>query len=644
MCGICGEMTFDGEPVQRAVMEAMRDTLAHRGPDDSGLHVDPGGTVGLGFRRLRIVDLSPAANQPIANEDGTIWLVMNGEIYNFRELRRRLESRGHRFRSKSDAETIVHLYEEDGGSFVDEIEGMFALALWDGRRRRMVLARDRAGKKPLFLLRDSRRLVFASEIKALFRHPDVPIDADPTVFPHYFLHGYAPNPRTFYRGIEQIEPAVVLTITPDGTTTRREYWRLEYPRKDQPSREDPPTAAEAALRVRALLTEAVERRLIADVPLGAFLSGGIDSTIVVGLMTELGAAPVKTFSIGFEGDPKFDETHYARIAARRFGAEHTEFRVAPRAVELMDTLVWHYDGPCGDSSAVPTYVVSKLTAERVTVVLTGDGGDELFAGYLRFAAGVAAEHVPRRVGRVVGALLATMGTARTERHWLARARRHATSVALPLHERVTRWNSLFFDDIDCLLHPDLAAAAGPVDRLGHISGERPRMEGLTPLSQLLHANFRSYLVDDLLVKTDRCSMANGLEARSPFLDRALVEYAASLPDGLKLRGWQTKRVLRKACADLLPPEIAARGKMGFGVPLDGWFRSTLKAYLEDNLLAGDARYPQYLSRPEVERVVGAHISRRANLGQQLWALLSFERWLRLLPEWATGRAALAVVG
>jgi asparagine synthase (glutamine-hydrolysing) len=359
-------------------------------------------------------------------------------------------------------------------------------------------------------------------------------------------------------------------------------------------------------------------------------------------MTRLAAGPVKTFSIGFDGDAAYDETHYARLAAQRFESDHTEFRVTPEAIDLVDTLVWHHDGPFGDSSAIPTYIVAKLTAEHVTAVLTGDGGDELFAGYLRFAAALASEHVPRPVGRAFDWALSRFGEPRSARHWFARTKRIARAMNLPLHERVTRWNSLFYADVETLFEPSVLEAVGAVDRLGHLRLELPRMAGLTPLGQLLHANFRSYLLDDLLVKTDRCSMANSLEARSPFLDRELTEYAAGLPDRLKLTGWQTKRVLKEAFADLLPEQISTRGKMGFGVPLDSWFRSSLSGYLKDNLLAPDACYQTYLSRRRVETLVDTHLSGRANLGLQLWSLLTFERWLRLLPEWVGDRATVGV--
>jgi asparagine synthase (glutamine-hydrolysing) len=391
MCGICGEVRFDGRAPRDAEIVAMRDRLLHRGPDSDGVYLSPTGAAALGFRRLRIIDLTPNASQPMPNEDGSIQVVFNGEIYNFQELRSGLVARGHRFRSHSDTETIVHLYEEKGPTAIDDLDGMFAIAIWDERLRRLTLARDRVGKKPVFYYRSERLFAFASEIKAFFGHPDVAIEIDSEAVPSYFIHGYVPGPGTFYKNVRQLQPGTLMTVDADGRTQAREYWHIKFP----DASEVPAIGrAEAAIGVRDAVTRAVERRLVSDVPLGAFLSGGLDSTIVVGIMSRLMATPVKTFSIGFEGAPAYDETSFARLAATHFKTDHTEFRVSPSALDLIDTLIWHHDGPFGDSSAVPTYIVSKLTREQVTVVLTGDGGDELFAGYLRFAAAVMSDRIP----------------------------------------------------------------------------------------------------------------------------------------------------------------------------------------------------------------------------------------------------------
>jgi asparagine synthase (glutamine-hydrolysing) len=636
MCGICGELRFDGRAPHEADVVAMRDRLIHRGPDSEGVYVSPSGGAGLGFRRLRIIDLSRNASQPMSNEDGSVWLVFNGEVYNFKELRKGLVARGHQFRSQSDSETIVHLYEEKGAAAIDELDGMFGLALWDERNRRLTLARDRAGKKPLFRYRSDRLFAFASEIKAFFGHPDIAIDVNPDAVPSYLIHGYVPGPETFYKHVEQIEPGTVLTLEADGRERPRRYWRIQFPDEGAVP---PIDRRDAASGVRDAVTRAVERRLMSDVPLGAFLSGGIDSTIVVGVMSQLMSSPVKTFSIGFEGDAAYDETSYARLASERFKTDHTEFRVAPSAVDLIDTLIWHHDGPFGDSSAVPTYIVSKLAREHVTVVLTGDGGDEVFAGYRRFAAALMSERLPSPAIHAARMLSSALPAPRRDRTWWASAHRFVQAAADPVDLRVTRWMASFFDDLDVLLRPDFRAGLRPLDKLAYLAREQERMRGLSTLSRLLHANFNSYLPDDLLVKADRCTMANSLEARSPFLDRQLIELVARLPDDLKLRGQHTKVILREAFTDLLPPEINRRGKMGFGVPVGAWFRGQLRDYLRDRLLAPNARYRDMLSGPFVERLVHEHVSGKRQAGPQLWTLICFEEWLRLLPTWTRASSA-----
>lgn len=628
MCGICGELSFDRDhPVSADVVSRMTATLQHRGPDHHGAYLSPDGSAGLGFRRLSIIDLRPEAHQPMGNEDGSIQLVFNGEIYNFRELRRGLVARGHVFRSNADSEVILHLYEELGDRAIDELDGMFAFAIWDNRAQSLTLARDRAGKKPLYVWHDDRRVVFGSEIKALLAHPGLAIDVDPGAMPDYFLHGYVPHPRTMYRGVTHIEPATVAVWQRDGRRADRRYWNLSFA---SPGTDAAPTREEAAARVRELTTAAVERRLISDVPLGAFLSGGVDSTIIVGLMSRLRSEPVRTFSIGFEGDAAFDETAVARRTARLFGTDHTEFRVTPSAVDLVDTLVYHHDGPFADSSAIPTYLVSKLTREHVTVALTGDGGDEVFAGYLRFGAAIAAERVPRWVSGAGAHVLNLLPTPANERHWLARGRRFLRHAQLPLTDRTAAWAGVFQDDLASLLNLSAFEPSGDRDRRPSGMDE---MGAESPLSQLLAANFHGYLHDDLLVKADRMAMANSLEGRAPFLDRALVEYVARLPDDYKLRGRTTKAVLREAFADLLPDEVHRGAKKGFGVPLDGWFRGELRACLHDTLLSPSAALTTFVSGDYVRTLVADHGSGRVNAGHKLWTLLTFERWLRLLPEW-----------
>jgi asparagine synthase (glutamine-hydrolysing) len=637
MCGICGEFSFgDAPPVTRATSLAMAQTLQHRGPDHGDAYAAPNARAALGFRRLSIIDLRSAAHQPIGNEDGSVQVVFNGEIYNYRALRQELVASGHTFRSNSDSEVIVHLFEELGADAIARLDGMFALAIWDDRTGTLTLARDRAGKKPLFVWSKNNRVAFASEIKALLAHPGIDAQIDDAAIPYYFLHGYVPHPRTFYRDVSQVEPGTILSFDRDGRRASRRYWQLTFPPAEAQAQNAPSRAA-AASRVRELVTAAVERRLMSDVPLGAFLSGGIDSTIVVGVMSQVLHEPVRTFSIGFEGDAAFDETAIARETAARFRTEHTEFRVRPSALDLIDTLVYHHDGPFGDSSAIPTYLVSKLTREHVTVALTGDGGDEVFAGYLRFAAALAADRVPTAAGAMAGAALGALPTPRNERHWIARGRRFARFMQLPLEQRVGAWAGIFYDDVEQLLQPELLARVGPVERQHHLCGLRG-VTGASRLSRLLAANFHSYLHDDLLVKVDRTSMATSLETRAPFLDTRLMEYVAGLPDHFKLDGRRTKVILREAFADMLPPSVSHGPKKGFGVPLDAWFRQELRDFTRDVLLSADARLYSYVSRPFVTRLIDEQLSGRANHGQRLWSLLTFERWLRLLPSWTSARA------
>ena len=624
MCGICGEMSFAARPVNERALVAMTDTLRHRGPDHGAVYRSADGGTGLGFRRLSIIDLRAAANQPIGNEDGSVQLVFNGEIYNFQDLRKDLVANGHVFRSNSDSEVIVHLYEELGDRAIDRLDGMFALALWDERQRRLLLARDRTGKKPLFTYTNADRVVFASEPKALLGHPDLDIEVDAEAIPYLFLYGYVPHPETIYKGVRHVEPGTVVTFDRQGQQAARRYWQLTY---SQTPSEVP--RAEAAKRVRELVTAAVQRRLVSDVPLGAFLSGGLDSTIIVGVMSQLLKEPVRTFSLGFEGDSDFDETAIARATAARFGTRHTEFKVKPSAIDLLDTLVYHHDGPFADSSAIPTYLVSKLTREHVTVAMTGDGGDEVFAGYLRFGAALAADRVPQWAGQAGATLLSFLPTPRNERQLVARGRRFMRAARLPRQERLVAWAGVFYDDLGQLL----GLGGGPVIDACHHIRDLGGVAGASPLNQLLAANFHSYLHDDLLVKADRMSMANSLEARAPFLDRDLMEYVAALPDHYKLDGRATKAILREAFADLVPAQVQQGVKKGFGVPLDAWFRGELRDRLSDTVLASSAKLRAYVDQAYVQQLVTEHLDRKANHGHRLWTLLTFERWLSLLPGW-----------
>jgi asparagine synthase (glutamine-hydrolysing) len=610
-------------------------TLAHRGPDGERLHVDGG--LALGHRRLSIIDLSEAASEPMPNEDGSLWLVFNGEIYNFRELRRELEPR-HRFRSQGDAEVVLHLYEEKGEDVVACLDGMFAFALWDRPRKRLLLARDRAGKKPLFYHDGPVLFAFGSEVKALLAHPAVPHERDPHALPLYLTYGYVPTPRTFYCGIRSLPPAHLMVVTEAGAEEPRRYWRARF--GDGAAGEgttDLQSSAglgdtEIEERFRTVLREAVTRRLVADVPLGAFLSGGLDSSTVVAFMAQAASVRVRTFTIGFAGDTEYDERANARVVAERFGTDHTEFVVEPKALGLVDKLVWHHDGPFGDSSAVPTYLLSELTRAQVTVALNGDGGDEVFAGYLRLYGGALSERVPRWAFGGLAGLLRLLPEPRDRKHPLRFAKRFAEAGRLPLLERYLRWNAYFPDGLEGLLQPELVAGFDPDTLLESFRASFAAGRGST-LARLLQLNFETYLLDDLLVKMDRMSMAHALEARSPFLDTAVVEFGAALPDRLRMRFGRGKVLLRRAMKGILPESILKRGKMGFGAPLGTWFRGELHGFVRERLLDPGSPMYEYLRPEPVAALVKRHGEASADLSPQIWALLTLESWLRQEKDW-----------
>jgi asparagine synthase (glutamine-hydrolysing) len=616
MCGICGELRRGAPPV-RETLARMEGSVAHRGPDGESSYLE--GPIALGHRRLSIIDLTDAAAEPMPNEDGQLWLIFNGEIYNFRELRRQLEPL-HRFRSQGDAEVILHLYEERGDDAVKALDGMFAFALWDQKRRRLLLARDRAGKKPLFYYDGPGFFAFASEVKALLAHPQVPRDQAREALPLFFTYGYIPTPGTFYEGIRALPPGHVLVATEAGLEGPTPYWRVCFqngaPRDDH----------EAEEHLRALLRAAVSKRLIADVPLGAFLSGGLDSSSVVAFMAQESTKPVRTFTIGFTGHEDYDETRYSRLVAQHFGTDHTEFMVEPEALHLIDKLVWHHDGPFGDSSAVPTYLLAELTRTKVTVALNGDGGDDVFAGYLRFYGAVISERLPRWIGRAIGSALGALPEPKDRKHLFRFAKRFAEASSYPLAERYMRWSAYFPTDLPTYLRPELVPFAEPQHLL------RSFQTGLkssgSTLARVLNLNFQTYLCDDLLVKMDRMTMAHGLEARSPFLDTALIEFAASLPDHLRMRWGQGKVLLRRAMRHLLPETILKRRKMGFGAPLGSWFRSDFGGFVKERLLEPTSPIYEYLRREPIEDLLASHMSARADLSPQIWTLLTLESWLR----------------
>jgi asparagine synthase (glutamine-hydrolysing) len=632
MCGIVGAVSANHQPVAPETVRRMCAAITHRGPDDEGYYFSDmsesgsesrfqgSASVGLGMRRLAIIDLK-TGQQPIHNEDRSVWVVLNGEIYNYRELRAELEARGHRFYTNSDTEAIVHAYEEYGSDVPKRLRGMFAFALWDARHERLLLARDRVGKKPLLYAVQGDRLLFASEFQALLTHPDVSREINPEAIADYLSFLCVPAPQTAFRAIRKLEPGHTL-VWQNGEVKIERYWSLDFKSKLNISE------AEAGERAIELLRDAVRVRLMADVPLGAFLSGGIDSSAVVALMSELSSTRVKTFSIGFD-EKDFSEIDHARRVAERFGTEHHEFIVRPDAIDVLPTLVRHYGEPYADSSAIPTYYLSKMTRQHVTVALNGDGGDECFAGYERYAAMRVAnsyQRLPRFVRKqIVEPALGAIPAAGAQRSRLGKARRFIGVMGRAADERYLRWTSAINDELKSeLCTRDFLAQTSAA--LRHVAPWFAGNGEIDVVDRALMADTFNYLPNDLLVKVDIASMAVSLEARSPFLDHHLMEFAASLPARYKLRGLTTKHLLKKALRGMLPAENLTRRKMGFGVPLSHWFRGKLKGFLAETLLAERALRRGYFKPDAVRRVIAQHSDGQRDHSHQLWTLLMLELW------------------
>jgi len=601
----------------------MARVLVHRGPDDEGYYIDPGsGRCGFAHRRLSIIDLA-TGHQPLSNEDGSIWVVCNGEIYNFRELRSQLERKGHIFKTASDTEVIVHQYEEDGPSSLEKFRGMFALAIWDEKSQLLFLARDRLGQKPLFYIKESRRFLFASEIKAILQLPDIPRKVQKNALHHYLTYQYVPHPVTMFEGIMKLAPAHYLLLK-DGRVKINRYWQPDFSREEHLSEE------EWCERINDTLTEATRLRLISDVPLGAYLSGGIDSSITVGLMSKLASEPVRTFTIGFE-EKAYDELNYARIAARHFHTQHEEFIVRPKCMEVLPELIWHYDEPFADSSAIPTYYVAQMTSKRVKVALTGDAGDECFAGYPRYKAVKLASYFDRLPGamrHIAGWRLWQRLPASVEQKSLRRrAKRLLSALNQSPEVRYLRWICIFDNEAkDSLYTRDFARqVAGDASNYFLLEAYE-KGAGRDFLSRTTFVDLLTYLPCDLLTKVDIASMAHSLEPRSPFLDHKVIELAASIPSSLKLKGFDGKYILKKAFRDLLPEEILARGKMGFGVPIAGWFRGELKCFVKEVLLSPRAFARGYFRPEAVRDLIQQHINGQFDHGYRLWSLLNLELW------------------
>jgi len=624
VCGIAGVVARRGTQARREAAEAMALRLQHRGPDACTSWVAPSGLCALGHSRLSVIDLA-LGDQPMSTPDGRWSVVFNGEIYNFRALRDELAEEGVRFQTDSDTEVLLQGWARWEHDLLPRLEGMFAFGVWDEERDRLTLVRDRAGKKPVHLYDDGQTLAFASEIGA-FRALQVDLVPDPREVERYLAYGYVPAPETLYRHVRVLPPGSLVEWTADGVGAPRRWWRLRP--KPVPTS---PTAA--ARRVRTLLTEAVERRLISDVPLGAFLSGGVDPTAVVALMQRAsGGDPVRTFSIGFD-DPVYDEGPWAQRAADALGTRHTHHTVTAPDPEWIPELMKGWDVPFADSSAIPTWIVSKLAREEVTVALTGDGGDELFAGYWRLHAVGMATAIPDPLKPLLTGLSKLIPSGGDFRGARRRARRFLDSAALTPEARLLNWVGAFGAEASALLRPEFRRRVAASD-----SGSTWLLESLSevwrvdpsavPLTRALRTNFETYLPEDLLVKADRASMAHGLELRSPFLDTALVECAATLPPGIQRRGGTLKAVLKDAVADLVPVEILNRPKQGFGVPLPVWFRGPWRSFLEEHLRDRGARIYDWLDPDAVEDVLRDHLERGIDREHRLWALLTLELWLR----------------
>lgn len=624
MCGICGIINSDGRPVQEELIHNMCMTLVHRGPDGEGIYISsqPKPSAGLGHRRLKIIDLTEAGNQPMANEDGSLWLVSNGEIYNYQQLRKDLQNRGHKFRSNTDAEVVLHLYEDFAEDCLSYLRGMFAFAIWDEKQGKLFLARDRLGQKPLLYYFDGQHFCFASEFSALLSSGLIDKNINHKAIDQYLTFGYVPAPATIYKGIFKMLPGHY-GIFQNGKLNLQKYWDLDYSHKIAISEK------EAAQELIRYLKEAVSLRLVSDVPLGVFLSGGIDSSTVTALMSQ-SANKVKTFSIGFD-EADFNELEYARKIARYFSTDHREFIVEPKTLEILPLLVERYGEPYADSSAIPTYCVARETKKYVTVALNGDGGDESFAGYDRYQAMVLAERYSRLPAFFQDGLRrAAISIAPDSLNFKKRRkrlRRFFENASLPLYSRYCRWvciindiekNKLYSENYKKQLNN-----ANPEDWLRDYPDLSSDMEFV---DRLMAIDIKTNLANDLLVKMDIASMANSLETRSPFLDHKLMEFAAKLPAEYKMKRLIKKYILKKAIKDFIPRENLNRRKTGFAVPIGEWFRNDLKGFLCEILLSKSFFNRGYFKPEVIKNMVKQHTEKQADYTFQLWALLMLELW------------------
>lgn len=631
MCGICGKVFFDAHRlVEPSLLKKMCDVIHHRGPDDSGIHL--AGNVGLGHKRLSIIDLS-TGHQPMCNARKDLWIVFNGEIYNFPQLRLELEQKGYEFQTHSDTEVIIHLYDEYGKECVKYLRGMFAFAIWDTRNQRLFLARDRVGQKPLFYHISEGAMSFASEIKSLLQEREVQREIDFEAMYHYLTYQYVPPPRTMFKGIHKLPPAHSL-LCERGVVTVERYWDLHYVPKVQINEREIHEVVETALQ------EAIRLRMISDVPLGAFLSGGIDSSLVVAMMAQYTSKPVKTFSIGFH-EKEFNELPYARLVAQRYNTEHYEFIVEPNAVEVLPELVWHFDEPFGDPSAIPSFYLAEVTSQHVKVALNGDGGDESFVGYERYL-GYQLVNYYRRLPskmreRVLMPLLDFLYKATREQktfpsqfHTFFRRIRFLNELSLEEREyQYARTMTIFETQrkLD-ILTDGLREHLAPLDSLEYMLQYFDADNAGHFTDRMLYSDVMTYLPGDLLVKVDRMTMAHGLEGRSPFLDHKLMELVATLPPHMKARGTRLKMLLKKIAGNWLPPKILSRKKQGFGVPLGQWFRHELRDMLHDTLSPSLLVQDGIFKEAGLLRILQEHQRGQVDHRHRIWLLLNLEIWYR----------------
>jgi asparagine synthase (glutamine-hydrolysing) len=624
MCGITGIIHYQQErAVAREILHAMCRTLTHRGPDDDGYYLN--GNVGLAMRRLSIIDLN-TGRQPIHNEDRTVWTVFNGEIYNFPELRRDLLAKSHTFYTSTDTEVIVHLYEEYGINFPAHLSGMFAIALWDEKQRRLMLVRDRLGIKPLYYALLPDRLLWGSEIKAILGEGLKP-SLDFQALSHYLSLLYIPAPCSIYREISKLEPGHTL-VWQEGQTVIRSYWDLA---RIGPLDAGPREWEDIKATLHSLLLEAVRSHLVSDVSLGVFLSGGLDSSTVVALMRQVNHGAIKTFSIGFD-EPSYDERAYARIVSRQFGTEHTELQVTPDAADLVHKLVHHFDEPFADSSAIPTYYLAQLTSQHVTVALGGDGGDEIFAGYATYQADKLAQiycALPGFLSRgLIPRLVRSLPVSDRKVSFDFKARRFVEHACLEPQRRHYAWKAFFNEDLkQSLLNDDIISSLnGNLDSFSVYSRHSEAVRHWDDLNRFQYADLKVYLPDDILVKVDRMSMAHSLEARVPLLDHRLVEFMFQIPGAMKMPGLRLKHLLKETMRDILPPEILKKPKGGFNVPMSLWLKTSLRDLLEEYLSPEMIKRQGCFNAESVNRLIKDHLAERADYSRNLWALLNFTIW------------------